>query len=63
MREVVGSAIRIASDGDRAPAPVVHGRVASLIVEALRAAGESGLSGAELNKQVLDAGLLAATAD
>ncbi|RTM15261.1 MAG: hypothetical protein EKK33_01415 [Bradyrhizobiaceae bacterium] len=44
-------------------AVAVPGKAAAVIVDALRAAGAMGLSGAELNKKVMDAGLSGAAAD
>ena len=56
----------ITRNRERRPTPddyVVPGKAATVIVEALRAAGAAGLSGAELNKKVMDAGLSGAAAD
>ncbi|MGP8122259.1 MAG: hypothetical protein ACLP8B_17285 [Xanthobacteraceae bacterium] len=65
LREVTGAVIREASpaQNDRVAATGVPGKAAAVIVEALRAAGENGLSGAELNAKVLEAGLSVAAAD
>ena len=65
LKEVTGAIIREASPAqdDRVAATGVPGKAAAKIIEALKAAGANGLSGAELNTKVLDAGLSVAAAD
>ncbi|MET4207345.1 hypothetical protein [Bradyrhizobium sp. LA2.1] len=73
LREISGAVGAGASpsglDSQRVSAPdgmnkaPIQGKASALIVEALRTAGELGLSGAELSKKVIDAGLSSAAAD
>jgi hypothetical protein len=65
LREVTGTVAKEASPAqdDRKAHTGVPGRASAIMVKALRESGNDGLTGGEVNRKVLDAGLSVAAAD
>ena len=68
LKEISGQIANVSPVRKRRPVgpddrSAIQGKAATVITEALRAAGDDGLSGAELSKKVVEAGLSSAAAD